>query len=182
MTRTHGKVASMAGWRCGLLPRLSLWLSSRSRAAFAAGAGRRSTHIPGLRIYGFDPVAYFTDGGPSAGPAEFEYRLAGATWRFRNEGNRAAFADHPEVYMPQFGGYDPVASRAASRSPGHPPLGWSPSSGSICFMTRRRARISSRSAVTRDRDARCGAGREFSVRCLTIALLPRRRAPDRPRR
>ena len=31
-----------------------------------------------------------------------------AVWRFRNEGNRAAFAEHPEVYLPRFGGYDPV--------------------------------------------------------------------------
>ena len=30
-------------------------------------------------------------------------------WRFSNEGNRAAFAEHPEVYTPRFGGYDPVA-------------------------------------------------------------------------
>ena len=32
----------------------------------------------------------------------------GAVWRFRNEGNRAAFVGHPEIYGPQFGGYDPV--------------------------------------------------------------------------
>jgi YHS domain-containing protein len=29
-------------------------------------------------------------------------------WRFHNEGNRASFLAHPEVYGPQFGGYDPV--------------------------------------------------------------------------
>jgi len=28
--------------------------------------------------------------------------------RFHNEGNRASFVAHPEVYGPQFGGYDPV--------------------------------------------------------------------------
>ena len=33
---------------------------------------------------------------------------AGAVWRFRNEGNRASFVAHPEIYGPQFGGYDPV--------------------------------------------------------------------------
>src|SRR5205807_326568 len=53
----------------------------------------------GLALYGFDPVAYFTDAKPVAGRPDFELWLAGATWRFRNEGNRAAFADHPEVYM-----------------------------------------------------------------------------------
>src|SRR4051794_19923013 len=62
----------------------------------------------GLAIGGFDPVAYFTDAGPLAGREDFEAPQAGAVWRFRNEGNRAVFLAHPEVYSPQFGGYDPV--------------------------------------------------------------------------
>lgn len=62
----------------------------------------------GLAIHGFDPIAYFTDGAPLLGKGEFEYRHAGAVWRFRNPGNLAAFAADPDVYMPRFGGYDPV--------------------------------------------------------------------------
>ena len=42
------------------------------------------------------------------GQPEFEAFEAGAVWRFRNEGNRAYFLAHPEIYAPQFGGYDPV--------------------------------------------------------------------------
>jgi hypothetical protein len=61
----------------------------------------------GLAIGGYDPVAFFTDGRPIAGSADFEFRHDGAIWRFRNIGNRAAFAAEPDVYMPQFGGYDP---------------------------------------------------------------------------
>jgi len=62
----------------------------------------------GLAIEGFDPVAYFTDSLASPGVPDFEASEAGAVWRFRNEGNRASFVAHPEVYGPQFGGYDPV--------------------------------------------------------------------------
>ena len=62
----------------------------------------------GLAIEGFDPVAYFTDAEATQGVADFETAEAGAVWRFRNEGNRASFVAHPEVYAPQFGGYDPV--------------------------------------------------------------------------
>jgi len=62
----------------------------------------------GLAIHGFDPIAYFTEGAASLGKGEFEYRHAGAVWRFRNPGNLAAFAADPDVYMPRFGGYDPV--------------------------------------------------------------------------
>jgi hypothetical protein len=42
------------------------------------------------------------------GQQDYEASQAGAVWRFRNEGNRAAFIAHPEIYGPQFGGYDPV--------------------------------------------------------------------------
>jgi hypothetical protein len=62
----------------------------------------------GLALGGFDPVAYFTDGRPMVGQPGFEASEAGAVWRFRNEGNRAVFVGHPEIYSPQFGGYDPT--------------------------------------------------------------------------
>jgi hypothetical protein len=62
----------------------------------------------GLAIDGFDPVAYFADARPEIGLADFEASQAGAVWRFRNEGNRASFVAHPDIYGPQFGGYDPI--------------------------------------------------------------------------
>jgi hypothetical protein len=74
----------------------------------------------GIAISGFDPVAYFTDAAAKPGRADLEFRFSGAVWRFRNEGNRAAFADNPQVYAPQFGGYDPVAIARGVSVPGHP--------------------------------------------------------------
>jgi hypothetical protein len=62
----------------------------------------------GLAIEGFDPLAYFVDGHPEMGLPDFEVAQSGAVWRFRNEGNRDSFVAHPEVYGPQYGGYDPV--------------------------------------------------------------------------
>lgn len=76
----------------------------------------------GLALNGFDPVAYFTNAKALMGRGEFEYRFAGATWRFQNEGNRAAFMANPEVYIPVFGGYDPVAVARGVGTPGHPQL------------------------------------------------------------
>ncbi|MET0967918.1 MAG: YHS domain-containing (seleno)protein [Tardiphaga sp.] len=67
-----------------------------------------SDRYTGLAIGGFDPVAYFTDGQPTRGAADYELSASGVVWRFSNEGNRTAFAAHPEIYGPQFGGYDPV--------------------------------------------------------------------------
>ena len=74
----------------------------------------------GLAISGFDPVAYFTDHKPELGRSELELRLGGAVWQFRNVGNRAAFREHPDVYMPRFGGYDPVAVARGETVPGNP--------------------------------------------------------------
>src|SRR5262245_53068623 len=63
----------------------------------------------GLAIGGVDPVAYFDGNGPKVGRPDLEFRYARAVWRFSNEGNRQAFMANPEIYMPRFGGYDPVA-------------------------------------------------------------------------
>jgi hypothetical protein len=76
----------------------------------------------GLAIYGVDPVGYFTERKPVVGRAEFEFRHAGAIWRFINEGNRAAFAADPDIYMPRFGGYDPVGIGRGVPTPGFPEL------------------------------------------------------------
>lgn len=76
----------------------------------------------GLAIGGYDPVAFFTDGKLESGSGEFELSYDGAVWRFCNVGNRAAFADHPDVYMPQYGGYDPVSVARGVAVPGVPDL------------------------------------------------------------
>ena len=62
----------------------------------------------GIAIDGFDPVAYFVQGLAVKGLEDFEAPEGGAVWRFHNEGNRAFFVAHPEIYGPQFGGYDPI--------------------------------------------------------------------------
>jgi YHS domain-containing protein len=74
----------------------------------------------GLAISGFDPVSYFTDGKAQFGRPEFELNKEGAVWRFSNEGNRGAFEQHPEVYAPRFGGYDPGSSGRDRSVRGHP--------------------------------------------------------------
>lgn len=74
----------------------------------------------GLAISGYDPVGYFANGKAMVGRPELETIYGGATWRFINEGNREAFIAHPEVYMPAFGGYDPMGVARGIAAPGHP--------------------------------------------------------------
>src|SRR3546814_3418043 len=55
----------------------------------------------GLAIHGYDPVAYFTDGKPVEGKAEFTHSYEGTVWRFATAANRDAFAADPALYAPQ---------------------------------------------------------------------------------
>jgi len=76
----------------------------------------------GLAIGGYDPVAFYTDRKPILGSSEVELSYGGAVWRFANIGNRAAFAANPEVYTPQFGGYDPIGVAHGIAVPGNPEI------------------------------------------------------------
>jgi hypothetical protein len=81
-----------------------------------------SDPLTGLALYGFDPVAYFIDAEAREGLAGFELKHAGLVWRFRNEGNRAAFSARPGDYMPRFGGYDPLGVARGVAAAGFPSL------------------------------------------------------------
>jgi hypothetical protein len=109
--------AGRTGW-------LVLWFLLAVAAPGAASVTERVVTDPltGLAIGGYDPVAYFTDGKPALGRAEFEYRAEGVIWRFRNEGNRTAFAADIHVYRPRFGGYDPLAVGRGVGTAGHPDI------------------------------------------------------------
>lgn len=98
-------------------------------AAFipARGLAEETLRLPvavdwrtGLAIHGVDPVAYFSERAVIVGEGAYEVRHAGAVWRFSNEGNRAAFAARPDVYMPAFGGNDPIALARGVILPGNP--------------------------------------------------------------
>jgi len=59
----------------------------------------------GIAIRGYDPVAYFRESGPRLGKAEFSVSHGGATWRFANAENKAAFQAEPARYLPAYGGF-----------------------------------------------------------------------------
>ncbi len=58
-----------------------------------------------LAVSGYDPVAYFVEGRPVEGRKAFEFEWNGATWRFADADNLAAFKADPEKFAPQYGGY-----------------------------------------------------------------------------
>ena len=93
----------------------------------------------GLAIGGYDPVAFYTDGKPMPGSPDFEFRYGGAVWRFCNVGNREAFAARPDIYMPKFGGYDPLGVAHGVAVAGNPSI-WSITGGRL-FLFHDRDRL-----------------------------------------
>lgn len=82
-------------------------------AALAAPAARADAPRPvntlgsrdRLAIAGYDPVAYFRDGGPRLGKPEFATSHGGASWRFASAEHKALFEADPQRYLPAYGGF-----------------------------------------------------------------------------
>jgi YHS domain-containing protein len=56
-------------------------------------------------VGGYDAVAYFTQGKPVKGKAEFSMKYKGVEWRFSSKENLEKFKADPTKYAPQYGGY-----------------------------------------------------------------------------
>jgi hypothetical protein len=88
--RTFVAKVACSGFLCGL-----------ANHAVASGPpeGRR------IALNGYDPVAYFEDGGPAKGTSEFWFSFDDVIYLFRSAEHRAKFAADPERYAPQYEGY-----------------------------------------------------------------------------
>lgn len=79
-----------------------------------------NTDENGVALYGYDVVAYFSEESPVKGSADITYLWRSAEWHFASEENRDLFAQDPEKYAPQYGGYcasGVLAERAAEVDP-----------------------------------------------------------------
>ncbi|WP_333190419.1 YHS domain-containing (seleno)protein [Microcoleus sp. Pol7_A1] len=59
----------------------------------------------GVALDGQDVVAYFTQSKLVMGVSQFKHNWGGTTWMFASAANRDMFAQNPEKYAPQYGGY-----------------------------------------------------------------------------
>src|SRR5213082_3344998 len=148
--------AALAGFLVLVCPEFTARASTTERVVV--------NRFSGIAIEGFDPVAYFVQGRAVLGREDFEAADAGAVWRFRNEGNRAAFVAHPEIYGPQFGGYDPIDVARGITVAGNPRF-WVISKGRLYLFGREQ----SRETFSADPPTSCGkqssAGRRWSRTC-----------------
>ena len=68
-----------------------------------------SWHGKKVALRGRDVVSFRQDTGPVKGSKEFAAEWDDTKWYFANEKNRDAFKTDPKKYIPEFGGYCPVA-------------------------------------------------------------------------
>lgn len=105
-------------------------ISAIALAAFFSSAPAaqdlRLTHdviadpVTGAALLGFDPVAYFIDQRAVPGQKSQQILYAGKVWYFASRANRAAFEANPALYLPEYGGHDPVAIAAGIAVSGSP--------------------------------------------------------------
>lgn len=81
-----------------------------------------NTDKSGLAIRGYDPVAYFTVGQPTLGSPEFTAEHEGATYRFADAANLAAFRQDPAKYVPAYGGFCAMGASLERKFDGDPKL------------------------------------------------------------
>jgi YHS domain-containing protein len=92
------RIGSWRGWLVGF--------SLMAAAAVASAVAPINTGwFSDLTLKGYDPVAYFTDGKPVEGSADYTFKWNGATWHFASAAHRDLFAKEPAKYAPQYGGY-----------------------------------------------------------------------------
>jgi YHS domain-containing protein len=104
MTQLQPKIRHRMNAAAAIAVAFALAVLASAGPAWAAEPPVR-TDSHGLAVDGYDPVAYFTDGKPVPGKAEFETEWMGAKWRFASAEHRDAFVAEPEKYAPRYGGY-----------------------------------------------------------------------------
>ena len=108
-----------------------------TRPAFAANPPVYAED--GIAWDGHDLVAFFTNGAPTPGVAEFSLDYEGATVLFSSAETRDMFADDPARYAPQFGGYCAYAASKGYIAPTVPEA-WTVYEGKLYLNFSLRAR------------------------------------------
>lgn len=106
----------------GLLAAAAIALTA---AGVASSANAREAEIytpllSNLALSGYDAVAYFDQGRPIMGLAQFETEWKGAKFRFASAAHLARFKANPAAYAPQYGGYCALAVSQGHTAKGDP--------------------------------------------------------------
>jgi YHS domain-containing protein len=91
----------------GLLAAAAIALTATGVAppAMARQAEVYTPLLSHLALSGYDAVAYFDQGQPVMGQAQFKTEWNGAEFRFASAAHLARFKANPAAYAPRYGGY-----------------------------------------------------------------------------
>ncbi len=120
--------ASIAWRHCLSALGLTALIMLHPSGAFDAAAYDEASTSPfnvdaaGLALRGHHPVAYFTDGEPRLGEAQYSSGHEGVIYRFVSAENRDRFAADPDAYLPAFGGFCALGVAMGKKFDGDPAL------------------------------------------------------------
>jgi hypothetical protein len=75
---------------------------------------------PGLAVYGYDVVAFFTEAKPVFGTDTHALAHSGGTYRFASKANLDAFKANPGAYEPAYGGFCAYGAALGKKFDGDP--------------------------------------------------------------
>ncbi len=99
---------------------LAAALALAGGSALAADPAPKNLDASGLALRGYDPVAYFTDGAPTPGSADYTATFEGATYQFASADHRDTFTADPARYVPAYGGYCAFGTAMGRKFDGDP--------------------------------------------------------------
>ncbi len=104
-------------------------------APTARAAGGNALDGLGRAIKGYDTRAYFTESTAKLGSDAHSVDWNGATWQFASTEDAAAFAEPPQAFAPQFGGYCTRAMSFKRTVPANPEV-WRIHNGKLYMFAR----------------------------------------------
>ncbi|MEM9295525.1 MAG: YHS domain-containing (seleno)protein [Planctomycetota bacterium] len=92
---------------CGVLAAVGMLACAADPAGPTGPDGLPQNLSDGVALHGYDPVAYFPEGGraPTPGSPQITAEWNGATYRFASQEHRELFEERPEKYAPAYHGY-----------------------------------------------------------------------------
>lgn len=108
---------------------------------------------PSVGVAGYDPVAYFAEGGgvPKKGLISLSSTFEGVTYRFASKENQARFDKSPARFLPQYGGWCAWAVGALGKRVDIDPEAFEVKNGRL-FLFYRDPSIDARALWLKDRD------------------------------
>lgn len=93
-----------------------------------------SSDDDGIALNGYDIVSYFADNTATAGSPQFQVDAFGTRWYFDSLAHQQDFSRDGDLFLPEYGGYDPQAIAISAVTLKSNPEIWSIQDGRLYFF------------------------------------------------